>query len=603
MKRFKTRAQAVIALVVIIVAAAMTFYHISQDKRFTHERTEHASEAIRLTFDAIVHDVEHFYQFRSPALLNSAEVLKAIRESDSDHLYRLILPRYNALREENPYLTIMQFHAADGCSIVRIHMKARHGDNIAARRPMLREIHANHAMISGFEGGLGGIAFRVIVPIFDQGNYIGALEYGLDTDYFIQRIKQFAGSETVMMIHREWLGAADRNLFSRGIGEYYFPAGSEERQKLIESYADRNPDLQPRHIVFNNRAYEVNTLVLQDSRHRNLGLLISIDDVTGITPNFLDILLGSFLITAIMIAVLWGMFEYAFRALIGKVTLQERYIETILDSQKNMVIVTDGQQIIYANHALLDYFHAATLEEFWQKYQCVCTLFESSATQEYLQPEMDGMRWTDYLILNAEKENQAKITIDGKTSIFTVHSKKMEYGGEIRHVVVFTDITRLNELATQDILTGLANRFQFDKVLEHSIYLAIRHKAPLSLLLIDIDHFKQVNDRYGHLAGDEVLKKLATILQNGVRKSDVVARWGGEELVVLLPDSELVSAAKLAETLRMRIEEGDFTPVERVTCSIGAVQWQEGENTDVFLRRADEKLYQAKEEGRNRVVS
>ncbi|MBN2869881.1 MAG: diguanylate cyclase [Campylobacterales bacterium] len=603
MKSFKARAQTVITLVVIAVSAALTFYHISQEKRYISERTERASEGIRRTFESIVKDTEQQYRFRTYATLNAPGVMEAFKARDNETLYRLILPRYQALRVENPYLTIMQFHAADGHSILRVHMKAKYGDDIAARRPMLREIHAGHQLISGFEGGLGGIAFRVIVPIVDQGVYVGALEYGIDTGYFVKKIKNFAGSDSVMMIHKEWLGAADRDVYSQGIGQYYYSTILEERKDLLESFARQNPYLEPRHVQHEGKSFEINPLFLKDSKNRNVGIIISTHDVTGTNQNIIDTLIGSSILTLLLAALLWGLFEYAFRTLVGKLMLQEQYIDTILDSQKNLVIVTDGQEIIYANRAFFDYFHIDSLEWFRQKHQCVCAFFESSPAQEYLQPQIDGVTWTEYLIRHSEQENRVKMTMDGKTSIFTVHSKKMEYQGQIRHVVVFTDITNLNELATQDMLTKLANRFQFDKVLEHSIHLAIRHGNPLSMLLIDIDHFKDVNDRYGHLVGDEVLKTLAKILTVSVRKSDVVARWGGEELVILLPDSELASAVKLAELLRQKIEKHEFPSVGRVTCSIGVVQWREGENTDTLFHRADEKLYVAKEGGRNRVVS
>ncbi len=604
MRSLKRRAQVVIALVVIAVAGALTFYHMAQEKRYISERTERSSEGIKLTFESIVADTERLYLFRSRATLNTPGVMEAIQRRDGEELYRLILPRYKALQEENAHLMIMQFHAADGRSILRVHLKEQRGDDIASRRPMLREIHADHRMISGFEGGLGGIAFRVIVPIFgDVGEYIGALEYGIDTGYFAEQIRHFTGSDSVLLIHKEWLGAADRKLYSQGIGNYYYSSILEKRKGLIEAFARQNPTLKPRHLQYEGKAYEVNPLFLKDTKNRNLGVIVSVGDVTGNSQNITETLIGSLIVTVLMVALLWGIFEYAFRTLIGKVLLQERYIDTILDSQKNIVIVTDGRDIIYANRAFYDYFHTDSLESFKQKHQCICTYFESSVAQQYLQPHMDGSIWTDYLIQNDGKENQVKMTVDAHTSIFAVHSKKMDYQGEIRHVVVFTDITRLNELATQDILTGLSNRFQFDNVLEHSINMAARYGHSLSMLLIDIDHFKGVNDRYGHLVGDEVLKTLARIVAENVRKSDVVARWGGEEIAVLLPESGLSSAAKLAEMLRKRIEEYLFEKVGSVTCSIGAVEWRSGENTDDLFRRVDEKLYAAKEGGRNRVVS
>lgn len=603
MNNFKSRAQAVIALVVITVSAVLTFYHISQEKRYTSERTERSSKAIRLIFDAIVGEAEQLYAFRARATLNTPGVMEAIKQRDSEALYRLIAPRYNVLREENPDLTIMQFHAADGRSILRVHMKKQYGDDIASQRQMLREIHADHKAVHGFEGGLGGIAYRIIVPIFDQGEYIGALEHGIDPGYFVKKIRQIAGLDSVMMIHEKWLGAADRELYSQGIGQYYYSTILDEQRGVIESFARQNPQLESRYLRYAGKYFEINPIFLKDAKNRNLGMIVSIHDVTGMQQNIIETLIGSIAVTALMAVLLWGLFEYAFRALIGKVTFQERYIETILDSQKNIVIVTDGKEIVYANRPFFDYFQVANLDAFRREHQCICDFFESTAAQKYLQPQVDGILWTDYLILNDHKENQVKMTVDGKSSIFTAHCKKMEYDGQTRYVAVFTDITELNELATQDMLTRLANRFQFDKVLEHSIYLAIRYGRPLSMMLIDIDHFKEVNDRYGHLAGDEVLKELARVLTDGIRKSDMVARWGGEELVVLLPDSNLSSAVKLAEALRQRIEENDFSPVEKLTCSIGVVQWHEGEDSDNLFHRVDEKLYAAKEGGRNRVVS
>ncbi|ADR33314.1 diguanylate cyclase [Sulfuricurvum kujiense DSM 16994] len=599
----KLRAQLIIAFIVIVTSAALTFYHISQERRYIKERTERSSENIKLAFDTIVADTEQLYRFRTRVTMETEGVMDAMKRRDSDALYRAVLPRYNALHEENHHLIIMQFHAPDGRSILRVHLKEKFGDDIAAKRPMLREIHSEHKMVTGFEGGLGGIAFRVIMPIFDHGEYIGALEYGVDSGYFVDRIKHLTGSDSMVLIHKDWFGAADKKKYTDGIGQYYFSNVLNERKELISRYAFKNPSLEPRHIDLEGNSYEINPLFLKDAKNRNLGMIIAIDDVTGVSQNTADTIIDSLTVTAIMLIVLWGLIEYTFGGLIKKVNLQERYIKTILDSQKNIVVVTDGKALIFANQAFYDYFGYHSLDKFRDDHSCICDFFESGESDEYLQPKIDGLLWTDYLIQYDMKEQKVKMTVGEKTSIFTVHAKRMEYAGEIRHVVVFTDITKLNQLATQDVLTQVANRFQFDNVLEHSISLAQRYGRTLSILLIDIDFFKEVNDTYGHLIGDDVLKKLAHTLNEGIRKSDVIARWGGEEFVILLPDSELSSALKLAETLRAKVAETDFEPVVKITCSIGVARWNEGENSDQLLKRVDEKLYTAKENGRNRVVS
>lgn len=600
---FKLRAQLIIALIIISVSFAFTFFHVSNERHYASERSERSSENVKMAFDSMVRDTEHFYIFRAYANIRSEGVLEAIKKRDTETLYRLTLPRYKTLHEENPSLIIMQFHAPDGRSILRMHRKEQFGDYIAMRRPMLRAVHSTHKMVSGFEGGIGGIAFRIVVPVFEKEAYVGALEFGIDTAFFVDKIKQITGSESILLIHENVLGAADTSQYSEGIREYRYASITEGQKAYMRAFIDKNPMMESKNIHINDKDYEINPLYLYDSEGKKIGAIICINDVTGGYQNSVEAVIGSVVLTAILLLMFWGLFEYAFGSLIGKLNLQERYIKTILNSQKNIVVVTDGKKIIYANHAFFDYFGYTTLEKFLSEHSCICDFFESGESNEYLQANMDGMLWTEYLLRYSTQEHKVKMSVAGKTSIFTVHSQKMTYDDQIRHVVVFTDITKLNELATQDVLTQVANRFQFDKVLEHSITLSQRYGRALSMMLIDIDHFKEVNDTYGHLVGDEVLKKLAHILTKGIRKSDVVARWGGEEFVVLLPDSELSSAEKLAESLRVKIAESDFEPMKQVTCSIGVVQWNEGESSDHFLKRVDEKLYRAKESGRNCVVS
>jgi diguanylate cyclase (GGDEF)-like protein len=230
-------------------------------------------------------------------------------------------------------------------------------------------------------------------------------------------------------------------------------------------------------------------------------------------------------------------------------------------------------------------------------------LFEKSETENYLQPQMDGMGWTEYILSHPEREHRAKISVNGKTSTFTLDVQMMEYENALRYVVVFNDITNLNNLATMDTLTQLANRFEFDKILGHSMDVARRYERSLSVLLLDIDHFKSVNDNFGHLVGDEVLKAFSELLRKQIRQSDVVARWGGEEFIILLPDTSLASAIKMAEALRQRIEVNTFDTVGNLTCSIGAAEFNTIEKADDLLHRADENLYRAKNGGRNRVMA
>lgn len=155
-----------------------------------------------------------------------------------------------------------------------------------------------------------------------------------------------------------------------------------------------------------------------------------------------------------------------------------------------------------------------------------------------------------------------------------------------------------------DGLTSLANRKQLDGLLKDEILRAERHSRELSLLMFDIDHFKSINDTYGHLTGDSVLRSLALILQKRLRPQDKLGRYGGEEFCAILPETSLQSAGKIAEELRALIAAHVFVAEEsqlRVTTSIGVAAHVSGMQPDDLYRGADAMLYQAKRNGRNRV--
>ncbi|WP_220813070.1 sensor domain-containing diguanylate cyclase [Pseudomonas paralcaligenes] len=163
---------------------------------------------------------------------------------------------------------------------------------------------------------------------------------------------------------------------------------------------------------------------------------------------------------------------------------------------------------------------------------------------------------------------------------------------------------RIAALATTDVLTGLPNRRGFDLLAAQALHEAMREQSPLSALLLDLDHFKQLNDTHGHLAGDHVLRGFARNLQGNLRQSDIICRWGGEEFILLLKDTGGSTARQLAEKIRQQAEEQvfPFNGVNlRVTASIGITELHDDDSLDRLIARADRALYRAKQSGRNRV--
>ena len=169
------------------------------------------------------------------------------------------------------------------------------------------------------------------------------------------------------------------------------------------------------------------------------------------------------------------------------------------------------------------------------------------------------------------------------------------------------ELERVNKIlkiqATIDPLTKIYNRGYFNECLQKEIDRCERYGSALSLIIFDIDKFKRVNDTFGHISGDEVLKGLSRICETSIRSSDILARWGGEEFVILAPENDKESSFILAEKLRKCIEEHSFPIDSQITCSFGVTQYIGKEGTTQFTNRADKALYEAKQEGRNQVVS
>lgn len=159
----------------------------------------------------------------------------------------------------------------------------------------------------------------------------------------------------------------------------------------------------------------------------------------------------------------------------------------------------------------------------------------------------------------------------------------------------------MQRLAITDPLTGLFNRIKTNEMLDTEIQRQSRSTRPLAAILIDIDNFKPVNDRYGHGKGDQVLVKFADILADRCRRTDCLGRWGGEEFLVVCPDTALSCAEQLAESLRSTIDAYNFELDTPLTASFGIACYQPGDNRESLIERADTALYAAKKAGRNRV--
>ena len=296
----------------------------------------------------------------------------------------------------------------------------------------------------------------------------------------------------------------------------------------------------------------------------------------------------------------------------SRVEQEIKKVKSILDAQDNIVILTNKETITNVNKRFLEFFEVDSIDEFTNKTDNIYDLFKEEygfITKSLLSKQTC---WIKYIKNLPEIDRVVKIKPNSKEEerIFTVNIDNYDLKDNY-FVISLTDITELKEKsnlleyqATHDSLTGLNNRNKFKEVFEKEIRRGLRYDSDLSLIIFDLDKFKDVNDKYGHQVGDEVLKDITQIVLANVREHDFVVRWGGEEFLILLPETDSLGAQEVANKVRKSMEEKQVSSKKvTITSSFGVSTLKEDDDQNSFLSRADEALYKAKREGRNRVIA
>ena len=195
---------------------------------------------------------------------------------------------------------------------------------------------------------------------------------------------------------------------------------------------------------------------------------------------------------------------------------------------------------------------------------------------------------------------------DGSTIDVECSNSATIFKGQKLIFCICRDVTKRKQLekevyllATTDLLTGLSNRMEFQRRLKQEIYGFSRYGNVFSVIMYDLDFFKRINDTFGHLEGDNVLRVTSGLVKDNIRATDVATRWGGEEFMILMPQTNISAARSVAEKIRCSIESHQFHESYRVTASFGVVEYQPGDDVNSLLKRVDDALYVAKSKGRN----
>ncbi|MDR2884358.1 MAG: diguanylate cyclase [Deferribacteraceae bacterium] len=286
---------------------------------------------------------------------------------------------------------------------------------------------------------------------------------------------------------------------------------------------------------------------------------------------------------------------------------KNKFILDLMDINPSYLAMLNADGVQYLNQSFMHFLDVKSVEDFAYRYGSLASLIverDSTLTGDDVLGQWVYERTAGY---NTDSIFQVKLPHLTEAQSFLINAVVIPATSQ-EYLLTITDITKFEKdkqryqfLAEHDALTKVFNRNKINKELEREVTRVMRYKQRLSLLMIDIDFFKKVNDNYGHQIGDIVLIEIAALMQDRIRKTDVLGRFGGEEFVILMPSTPLDNAAEIADRIRKYVSINNFTTVGHVTCSIGVAEYHHGEMLSDFIKRADDALYLAKDNGRDRV--
>lgn len=604
----------VIGIVALIISGSiLEIYKTKREQSYIDSQYKQ----LNIKFDAAINlyarlseEVYDRYEDDFAKTLYTASFHPQMEADERQKLFDRHIEEYNNLNLQG--ISQLHLHTADGRSFLRYHLAERFGDSLIAIRPSIRKVIAEHRYIYGYEIGRKYGGFRYLYPLFYKGEYVGSMEFGVDFDTIDKEMrKQFGGQYTFLVIKKDidavvWekykKAFCSPSLFSEAYlsidnrNQWFKSSDFDFRgDSSVQTDFDSNIPFY-RYVMTSKGKKLILFLPILNINGENQAYLVSVMDTDALQHISEDFWLQIILVSSIIFLVMIVFFRR---------NAQNQEITAILNQQHELVFLTDGEKVSNANKSFLDFFGFESVKSFRSKHNCVCDFFLEKPG--YLQRINNEISWLQVILGHPNEQHRVLMrNRSGSERTFLI-SVNM-YGYDDRYVCTMTDITRIDheshelaEKAYLDTLTGLFNRRKADEFFTREIEASRDSESPLSMAMLDIDMFKQINDTYGHDRGDEILQYLSDLLKKSVRENDIIFRWGGEEFIILFPQMSRKNAADFCESLRKSIECFTFGDDKHLTCSFGITELQSEDIQRSFIARADQALYMAKTRGRNRI--
>jgi diguanylate cyclase (GGDEF)-like protein len=588
------------------------------------------TNTLEAEYHMVLNAFENKAQIVFETVVNTPEVkaiLKKVQNTTPENknnyrvaLYTLLENKFRKLQKFG--FKQIHFHLPDNHSFLRLNTPQKYGDDLTSFRHTVVYTNKTHQKISAFEEGISNNGYRFVFPMYSNDNqYLGSVELTFSA-YTLSEFLTGEFLDTYFIIAKNALIGNHENYVTSTIDDAFVIDKYFQSKKVL---LPSDPRFKKHYTQENTKSFSLYTKIASKNY---IETFIPIrNPITEETDAYLIILTDGKHIAQIQ-NTLWIHFSglsviillLFLRHIRGKnfhkkireqnnaLEIANKQLKTIINSQDNMIIITDGSKIIDVNAKVLTFFGYNHPEQFMKRHQCICNFFLEHKDYFHMGKLPKGQDWIEYLeSLPPQQKIITMVGTDMEAKAFHININK--YGSNGSSIITLNDITDmiiqqkiLQYKAQHDKLTDIYNRQKIDEVLEKICGYSTRRKEEIGIIMFDIDHFKKVNDQFGHATGDEVLKKVAYMIRNNIREEDIFGRWGGEEFLIILRHTSIENTHKKAEMLRKAIENMTYPQIPSITASFGVTKISKRDTPQAVLKRTDLALYKAKTQGRNCVV-
>lgn len=624
----------IIFITLVSIAGYLTYLAYLQEKK-AHQRT-HEQQFVK-NFEIINRKYQAISDTVLKLIIHKPEIIALMaqaygNDTQKNHvrktLYKLLSQNYHELQNSN--LRQLHFHLKDNESFLRFHRPQKYGDDLSEVRSTVAFTNRTHKSITGFEEGRIFSGFRNVYPISKPpyknlpGEHLGSVEisyspYALAQDFNSLYLMRSGFMIKKSVVDQKVFESEKSNYQPCKVPGYYFDKHTQEALESTNSCVVLDEMFKKQLDTITKKIDEGKVFSLESDNQSTLFTFIPIHNpvTREVVATFVFQQKNQALNAIKTLYQIWFTVSIVFILLIllylfKEITNGQRFrllsekTQQILDAQKSIVIVTDGNHIIDANETFLAFFNCSNLDVFKTQHDCICDLFEKNDRVFHLDKIEDEHKWIEHLLTLPHKERLVSMKDnEGRSHIFAIGINPFDTG---KHILTFSDISdtmnehfSLETRATKDSLTGAYNRDYFAHHIQTYEEMAQSKQRKLAFILFDIDHFKEINDTYGHNTGDQILQELVKITKLAIRAEDLLIRWGGEEFLIIVEVANLDQALFIAENIRARIEQYRFSASLSLTCSFGVCLHPEQRTYKQSIEYTDQALYNAKKQGRNRV--